>query len=310
MIDEERTLELFGYTSDELKPKSAKKIVATCEECGSNRILPKQAYRDICQHCAAKRVAKGLAKTRTYPLDYTVRSIDYAETLKRFGYTGVGLPAYSHKKIVVVCVGCGGRREVTKSKYNDLCKSCAFYKREANSRIGINDGALISADEEATFKEFGYKSFNLIPTSAHPIVAVCIECKKPRVVEKRNYTDLCHVCTMKSEAHRMKSSATHQGISYDEWESFATNSQYCPKFNEACRESNREKYDRRCFLSGITEEENSQKLSVHHIDMDKAQGCDGHAWKLVPLCRKLHSTSHTSIWTARIQYLLKHVWVV
>ena len=34
------------------------------------------------------------------------------------------------------------------------------------------------------------------------------------------------------------------------------------------------------------------RLSVHHIDEDKEQGCNGKEWKLVPLCMKCHSKAH------------------
>ena len=115
-----------------------------------------------------------------------------------------------------------------------------------------------------------------------------------------------------SETTRRKVSAALQGISYDEWEDFAVDSPYCPAFNEACRESNREKYGRRCFICGLPEAENitktgkQKKLSVHHVDMNKNQGCDGHEWKLVPLCMNHHS--HGVVWTERIKYLLRIVW--
>lgn len=111
-----------------------------------------------------------------------------------------------------------------------------------------------------------------------------------------------------------KMSATHQGISYDEWEGFATGQEYCPEFDEVCRESNREKYDRRCFLCDLLEEENIastgmlKKLNVHHVDMNKNQGCDGVRWKLVPVCMKCHRMCHTKIWIARIEYLLNNVY--
>jgi len=107
----------------------------------------------------------------------------------------------------------------------------------------------------------------------------------------------------RTDETKMRASATKQGISYDEWESFACESLYCPKFNEACRESNREKYDRKCFICGMTEEENGQKLSVHHVDMRKSQGCDSN-WKLVPLCKHHHATSHNDELIARLGYLL------
>lgn len=114
--------------------------------------------------------------------------------------------------------------------------------------------------------------------------------------------------------HRHRISAGLQKIPYDEWEEFAYNQPYCPDFNEECKESNREKYGRCCFLTGLPESENitstgkHQKLSVHHVDMDKMQGCDGKRWKLVPLCLKWHSKIHTKMWEARIIWLLNNVW--
>ena len=118
-----------------------------------------------------------------------------------------------------------------------------------------------------------------------------------------------------SDKTRKRMSATFQGISYDEWESFACDSPYCPKFNEKCRESNREKYNRKCFLTGLSELENitktgkQKKLSVHHVDMDKGQGCDGKRWKLVPICIAWHGRIHNDLWKARIIWLLNNVWV-
>jgi len=52
MIDEDRTMQLFGYTSDKWAPKSCKKVIAVCEECGRYRVVIKQQYRDLCHKCA------------------------------------------------------------------------------------------------------------------------------------------------------------------------------------------------------------------------------------------------------------------
>lgn len=114
--------------------------------------------------------------------------------------------------------------------------------------------------------------------------------------------------------NREKFSAKLQGIPYDEWEDFATEYDYCPSFNEKCRESNREKYGRMCFLTGLPESENltrdskQQRLSVHHVDMDKDQGCNDKRWRLVPLCIEWHSKVHNELWESRIIWLLKNVW--
>lgn len=109
-------------------------------------------------------------------------------------------------------------------------------------------------------------------------------------------------------------SAGLQHIPYEKWESFASDSPYCPAFNDECRESNREKYNRKCFICNLLEKNNItstgkwQRLSVHHVDMDKGQGCDNKRWKLVPVCIKHHGLLHTELWMFRIIWLLDNVW--
>ena len=114
-----------------------------------------------------------------------------------------------------------------------------------------------------------------------------------------------------SEEHKRKMSATRQNKAYDEWESFACEKLYCPKFNEACKEANRAKYGHKCFICGLPQSQNItktgkfQKLSVHHVDLNKNQGCDGTEWKLVPLCMHHHGGSHDDEIIARLGYLIK-----
>ena len=59
---------------------------------------------------------------------------------------------------------------------------------------------------------------------------------------------------------------------------------YCTKFNNALKEEIRDKFGRKCFLCPKTEEDEGRKLSVHHVDYNKEQGCNGVRWLLVPLC--------------------------
>lgn len=54
MIDEEETFRCFGYYSTNLSPKSGKKIVAVCDNCGKVRIVKKQDYRNLCHICSNK----------------------------------------------------------------------------------------------------------------------------------------------------------------------------------------------------------------------------------------------------------------
>lgn len=127
---------------------------------------------------------------------------------------------------------------------------------------------------------------------------------KKHTEEAKRKNAEAHKGVLWSDKSKRKMSATVQGIPYDEWENFACEKKYCPKFNEACKESNRTKYGRRCFMCNKTEKANGQKLSVHHIDMNKAQGCDSN-WKLVPLCKHCHATAHNDELVARLGYLIK-----
>ena len=81
---------------------------------------------------------------------------------------------------------------------------------------------------------------------------------------------------------------------------------YCDKFNNECREHNRNKYDRRCFICNMLEDVNAKRLSVHHVDCNKNQGCDNTKWKLIPLCASCHGKVHTEPLMSRINYLVTH----
>ena len=54
MILEEETYKKFEYYSRELPPKSNKKIIVACEDCGEIRVIAKQNYRTFCRACSFK----------------------------------------------------------------------------------------------------------------------------------------------------------------------------------------------------------------------------------------------------------------
>lgn len=86
-----------------------------------------------------------------------------------------------------------------------------------------------------------------------------------------------------------------------------SHTKYCDKFDNACRERIRNKYDRVCFYCGKDEYTNNAKLSVHHLDMNKDQGCNGHEWRLVPLCRTCHGKAHTDTMTAKLKAMYAQI---
>lgn len=69
---------------------------------------------------------------------------------------------------------------------------------------------------------------------------------------------------------------------------------YCPAFNNVLKENIRKAFGRRCFLSGARE--HNQKLSIHHCDYLKSQGCKGQRWSLLPLEKGWHSKTNGNRW--------------
>lgn len=251
--------------------------------------------------------------------------IDEYWTWAFYGYHSDELKPQSGKPVVARCDDCCQYRIVRMDAYCDLCRPCAT---SINFSMGHKSGN----------KSGGWRGGK-----------ACVECNEcgksisrhPSIVSDRNFCDkTCfakfkngkgvgmYIHTENTKAimsvarnvfiadpvNREKLSAAKQGISYDEWEGFATDNPYCPLFDETCRESNREKYGRKCFLYGLDESENitstgkHKKLSVHHVDMNKYQGCDNHEWNLVPLCLHHHGSAHTNLVMNRIIYLLNNVW--
>ena len=282
MIDEEMTVRMFGYTSDMLSSSSNKKIVVMCEACGVYRILRKGSYRNLCISCSQKGKTHS-KETRQKLSDAT---------------KGKNNPNYGkhHTEETRQKISDANRNpsEETRQKLSDARKNRAPISEETRQKMSDAN----RNPSEETRQKIG-------------------DAQKGKIASEETRQKLSDAGKNRapiSEETRQKISAAGQGISYDEWESFAKEQLYCPKFDESCRESNREKYDRRCFICGKPESENItstgkfKRLSVHHVDRNKDQGCNGHDWALVPTCLEHHAPAHSELWTARIVYLLNHVW--
>ena len=51
MINEEKTLAEFGYTSDFLSSKSEKYVCVVCDICGREEVEKFNRYSDVCSSC-------------------------------------------------------------------------------------------------------------------------------------------------------------------------------------------------------------------------------------------------------------------
>jgi len=201
--------------------------------------------------------------------------INNRDTYTAYGYHVMNLSPKSNKPIIATCDGCGAVRITSKLAYKPLCRSCAAKRRDPNTRPPMP--SRLGVEHTHTTRE---------------------KMRKPHVISDDGLTAL------QSDEKRMKRSAAHQGIPPSEWCGYIKEHLYCVKFNESCRERNRERYDRECFMCGKTERENGKKLSVHHVDRNKQQGCDGHDWALVPLCMSCHGKAHNHVWQTRLEYLI------
>jgi len=107
------------------------------------------------------------------------------------------------------------------------------------------------------------------------------------------------------------------GEQHINWKNGASFKPYCPKFNNKFKEKIRDRFNRKCFLCLITEEEQmrkqqecgkrSFKLSVHHINYDKNCLCEETKCKFVPLCHSCHAKTNNNreYWESEILHKLE-----
>jgi hypothetical protein len=101
-----------------------------------------------------------------------------------------------------------------------------------------------------------------------------------------------------TEETKEKMSKTHlslglEGSKHSRWCGGKSFEPYCFQFNKKLKEKIRNRDERKCQLCGKSEILNGARLSIHHIDGDKMQGCDGKQWALVALCKSCNSKSDT-----------------
>lgn len=233
-----------------------------------------------------------------------------------YGYHSDDLSYGSVRPIIAVCDECYQYRIVNKSDYRELCRRCVKLVKylSDNTRDLLSQSHIGHKHTESTKKMMsismtGIKHYPITPernnqkNSVSPIGNPYHTLSESR--DRHAHVALQHIEGVKkrkmppmSDDTRCRMSARKQGIPYEEWEGFVGEKIYCEKFDEACRERVRGKYDYRCFVCNKPQHENTskngnvRKLSVHHVDKNKDQGCNGVQWKLVPLCMHCHGKSH------------------
>ena len=207
------------------------------------------------------------------------------ETFEKFGYYPSDVWG---QPILVACDECGAISTITKRHNHRLCRVCSQIKYSQLK------------DKEWLFNQYWVKK---LPLSQ---IARIVGCSTQSVanalhrlgITVRTYSESeggelnYNYGKEMSEEQREKISTNHADVSGENnpnWNGGISYFPYCTKFNNTLKEEVRDKFGRKCFLCPKTEEEEGRKLSVHHVDYNKEQGCNGVRWLLVPLCRSCNS---------------------
>lgn len=289
MINEEATFRWKGYHSSDLHAGSGSKVWAVCEGCGYGRWVKFSSYRDFCISCAKK--GKNNPNYNKHHSKETIEKIRKSNEGKTRSKTHCR--RISNSKI--------GKRlsEEHKKKLSEIRKGVP--KTEEHRKN-------ISAAQKG---EEGHGYGKRLSEETRKKISIAGLGRRHSDHARKKISDARKGIIFSIETRRKISDSLvgrFTGKDSPSWKGGVSFEPYCPKFNESCKEHNREKYTRMCFICGKDEVFNGSRLSVHHVDRNKYQGCDNHQWSLVPLCKKHHGSCHNDLWESRIMYLLDHVW--
>jgi hypothetical protein len=291
MIDEKATLELFGYVSSELKPKSNKKIVCVCNKCGKSRNLPKSNYKDLCINCS--RADMG------------------GENNGMYGRTGINYPNYK-PKIIKICEICGNEFKVTLAFKNQrFCSRECQGKWQSINRINKNSSAWKGGKVISVCKQCN-KEFKIIKQRKNTAKFCSKKCHNKWMSINQIGEDNPFYNHEHTDETKNKISGCNKGKLLGEnnpmWQGGISYLPYCEKFTLKLKQLIRDRYDNCDYISGIHKDicNKGINLDVHHVDYNKQQGCDSD-WKLIPLSKSNHvrTNSNRPFWNKLFKYSLE-----
>ena len=237
----------------------------------------KEKYKEMHKMRREKALLNAI-KERSEKLEIWLKkgmSIDRQKTFDENHYYVEDLSPGSNKKVWAVCTQCGNGRWVKYQQYHDLCMSCARRVDNLSDETRKKKSESISGENNPMFGK-------------HPSEETRKKKSESQYGENNPFFGKHH-----TEETRIKMSCNMRGIPVDEFDRFTRYGKYCSKFNNTLKERIRDKYERKCLLCGMTEEEHIRrygcKLSIHHVDYNKECGCDGNECRLVPLCSACHA---------------------
>lgn len=324
MIDEDRTEQLFGFKSTDLKPKSNKKIVVVCEECGSYRVIAKcdhtaNKYSHLCKSCALienrknplvrEKISKGVKQA--HKDDPTLAQRKARKGKDNGNYKG---------KVEIPCSYCGNTLSLYQTEIdfsdNHFCDRLCYGKWRSENIIGENHPRTIDHIEiecDNCGKKILRTKNNLDKYNQHFCDDICHnEWQIGRNVGEENpdwINRIEVVCSNCGNIILKRPSEIRDNEIYfcdrkcvikwftgeksPGWKGGLSFGKYCPKFNNTFKQQVRDDYNNRCFICGKTEEENGQKQDVHHVNYDKDCLC-GAPCEFVPLCKSHHAMTNSN----------------
>lgn len=198
-------------------------------------------------------------------------------------------------KVSVVCDVCGVTYESIPSK---LKLSANHYCSRACTRIGQAPkivkkpceqcGVMMDMDSHQVAHGQRFCSYECFVESRKEFVtAVCQQCGKVFDTHTSSIEGGAKFCSPECSREH------NRGDNHHAWKGGVSFAPYCPKFNNDRKRRVRSFFGNRCLACGEEQTDARRKLSVHHVDHDKGQGCSGKPFNLIPLCEKCHSKELT-----------------
>jgi len=341
MINIEATIRWKGYDPNDLKPHSGKRVWANCDECGNGRWVSKGSYKDLCFKCkmADPKTRKLMSDAAIkYNKDNPCIAKERGKILKKRYKDNPDISKFQSEYMKELCADPEYKKSQSEKAIQwhinhpefaknhsemmlERCNDPEWQKEQSDKLKKYNEDPEVRKMRSECLIQYHIDNPNAGKETGEKVKCFYInhpealEANRLQAIERWNDPEyrkkMSEIMLQYHKDHpemAERLSARNQDMPYDEWQGFVGNSEYCDKFDEECRESNRDKYDRRCFLCHIDEYDEDRKLSVHHVDMNKDQGCNDHDWKLVPLCISCHPKAHSKLWQSRIEWLLNNVY--
>jgi hypothetical protein len=207
--------------------------------------------------------------------------------------------------IECICMECGNKFKVRPSAIKrgrgKFCSDkCKYAWREKNY-IGENNpnyGNRWSDEKKKEFSEsrMGENNpfFGGTISEEHREKLRIVNTNRPLSDDTRELLKQSRIGKKDSEATIYKKRISHQGDKCSRWKGGVSFEPYCPKFTEEFRNRVRFFWGYICGNPecGKTQEENGERLSVHHVHFDKQVCCNDRPAMFIPLCRSCHTKTN------------------